>query len=289
MRNTVSIALTFLALLIIHVQARTDPRQCTTSCGDIHNIGYPFRLRGDPSHCGDPDYELYCDANNRTILNFHAGLYYVKRISYADRVIRLVDVNLATGNCGLPYRSLGIEEVLGDGRYNRKYSSPHASFVRCSVEINSMRNNIVPCLSGNTSRVYVNYTDYMLYYLDIPRSCSVFAMALSGGSDDPKVNLPTSYDDIRRKLQLGFDLTWTVECRDCLADGGYCQFLTEERNRFRCSKEEDYATQLRNAILYLAAVFVIGMTILCRYILAPLVVFNFILHKCCSKRNRIEQ
>ncbi|KAE8705623.1 hypothetical protein F3Y22_tig00110419pilonHSYRG00071 [Hibiscus syriacus] len=238
MRNTISIASIFFTLFVIQIHARTDPRPCTTSCGDIHNIGYPFRLRGDPSHCGDPDYELYCDPNNRTILDFHAGLYYVSTISYADRLIRLVDVNLATGNCGLPYRSLGIGEVLGDGRYNRKYSSPHATFVRCSEEINSMRNNIVPCLTGNTYRVYLNYTDFMLYPLDIPSSCSVFSMVLSGSSDDRNVNFPTTYDDIRRKLQFGFDLTWTVECRDCLADGGYCQFATEETTGFDVARKK---------------------------------------------------
>ncbi|KAK8707585.1 hypothetical protein V6N13_058640 [Hibiscus sabdariffa] len=286
-----TIPLLFLTLFIVQIQARTEPRPCTTSCGDIHNIRYPFRLRGDPADCGDPDYELYCDDNNRTILNFHAGLYYVRRISYDERVIRLVDVNLATGNCGLPYRSLGFGEVVGDGRYNRESSSPHATFVRCSEEINSMRSNMVPCLSGNTSRVYVNYTDYMMYSnpFYMPSHCSIIAMVLSDGSDARNVNFPTNYDEIRRTLQLGFDLNWTVECRNCMADGGYCQFLTEESNRFRCSKEDDYATLLRNAILYLATVFVIGVTILCRYILAPLVVFVFILHKCCSKRNRIHQ
>ncbi|KAB2012603.1 hypothetical protein ES319_D09G102000v1 [Gossypium barbadense] len=283
MRNSSAIAL-LIILLFIPIQARNHPPPCSTSCGDIHNIGYPFRLKRDPPHCGDPDYELYCDNHNRTILNFHAGLYYVNNISYAQRLIRLVDINLAAGNCGLPFRSLGLEEVVGDGRYYRKYFSPHATFVRCSKEINSMGSSMVPCLSGNTSRVYLNYTNYMLYDSHITSACDIIAMVLS----DHKVDqFPSSYEEIQRTLQLGFDLRWAVECRDCRADGGYCQFPTQESSRFHCSKEDDYATQLRNAILFLAYVFVIGLILFCRYILAPLVIFAFLLHKCFSSRNRI--
>ncbi|XP_022725853.1 putative RING-H2 finger protein ATL21A [Durio zibethinus] len=272
----------FIFLFIFPIQARKTPQICSSSCGDIKNISYPFRLKGDPADCGDPDYELYCE-NNKTILNFHAGLYYVKRISYDERIIRLVDINLASGSCSLPYRSLGIDEVMGDGRYNSEYLHPHATFVRCSEEINNMASSRVPCLSGNTSQIYVNYTDYRLYYPDIPSSCNIISMVLTDHPDD-KLNFPSNYEAIRQILQLGFDLNWTVECRDCTARGGYCQFPTDKSRAFQCKKEEDSATQIRRAIIYLFSIFLFGLIIFFRFILAPLVVFVFILHKCFSRR-----
>jgi hypothetical protein len=49
------------------------------SCGDIHDIRYPFRLQDDPENCGDRNYTLSCE-NNRTVLYLHAEKYYVRKI-----------------------------------------------------------------------------------------------------------------------------------------------------------------------------------------------------------------
>ncbi|KAL4594853.1 hypothetical protein ACB092_12G049000 [Castanea dentata] len=38
-----------------------------SSCGNIHNIRFPFRLKTDPENCGDFSYNLSCE-NNRTVL-----------------------------------------------------------------------------------------------------------------------------------------------------------------------------------------------------------------------------
>ena len=35
----------------------------SSSCGDLQNISYPFRLQDDPVGCGDPDYQLSCMNN----------------------------------------------------------------------------------------------------------------------------------------------------------------------------------------------------------------------------------
>ncbi|KAJ0096204.1 hypothetical protein Patl1_15136 [Pistacia atlantica] len=54
---------------------------CSPSCGNIKNISYPFRVKGDPARCGSPYFELSCQSN-KTILEINSGKYYVKRISY---------------------------------------------------------------------------------------------------------------------------------------------------------------------------------------------------------------
>ncbi|KAM2004063.1 hypothetical protein ACFX15_027555 [Malus domestica] len=82
-------------------------QKCTpSSCGHIRNISYPFRLKGDPRHCGNSGYPLSCE-NNKTILNIpSSGDYYVQAINYHNQTIRVVDPGLDKSNCSsLPLHS----------------------------------------------------------------------------------------------------------------------------------------------------------------------------------------
>ncbi|KAK2399300.1 rust resistance kinase Lr10 [Trifolium repens] len=70
----------------------------SSSCGKISNIKYPFRLKNDPTTCGDPRYELSCE-NNKTMLTLSSGKYYVKSINYNNYTIRLVDPGIQESDC----------------------------------------------------------------------------------------------------------------------------------------------------------------------------------------------
>ncbi|KAM1262977.1 hypothetical protein ACFX13_028709 [Malus domestica] len=86
------------------------PQKCTpSSCCHIRNISYPFRLKGDPHHCGDSGYTLSCESN-KTILNMRlSGDYYVQAINYHNQTIRVVDPGLDKSNCSsLPLHSLHL-------------------------------------------------------------------------------------------------------------------------------------------------------------------------------------
>ncbi|XP_048447684.1 putative RING-H2 finger protein ATL21A [Pyrus x bretschneideri] len=95
----------------------TRPK-CTSSCGHIRNISYPFRLKGDPRHCGDSGYTLSCE-NNKTILNISSsGDYYVQAINYHNQTIRIVDPGLDKSNCSsLPLHSLYLPHRYFHHRY----------------------------------------------------------------------------------------------------------------------------------------------------------------------------
>ncbi|KAL6311378.1 hypothetical protein AAG906_022969 [Vitis piasezkii] len=69
-----------------------------SSCGDMRNISYPFRLQDDPPSCGYPEYELICE-NNRTMINLHGGTYLVTQINYQNYTIRVVDPRRKKDNC----------------------------------------------------------------------------------------------------------------------------------------------------------------------------------------------
>ncbi|KAJ0095127.1 hypothetical protein Patl1_15176 [Pistacia atlantica] len=152
-------------LFITEIQARKLQQECSSSCGDINNIRYPFRLKGDPAVCGHSDFEL-SRQSNKTILEFHSGKYYVKGISHKENTISVVDVNLASGTCRLPYGSTVMPHFSG---YQHQF---------CSL------NAVTP----------IYYRPYELFG-----------------------NNTNHYETIRKSLQSGFNLTWYLECRDCLA------------------------------------------------------------------------
>ncbi|KAF7848104.1 hypothetical protein BT93_L2293 [Corymbia citriodora subsp. variegata] len=104
--------------------------QCATSCGEIANISYPFRLRGDPKDCGHNNYGLAC-INNRTILDLNYGQYYVRSINYTNYTIRVVDVGLQKDNCSsLPLHSLSCGYISFE-------SDCQVAIVNCTKAIDS--------------------------------------------------------------------------------------------------------------------------------------------------------
>ena len=100
-REAKLVALALFHTFLLAICAANGNQTCRpSSCGEIQNISNPFRLKGDPSGCGDPDYELVCE-NNRTMLNGarKGEKYYVADINYDHYTIRLVDPGVEKGNC----------------------------------------------------------------------------------------------------------------------------------------------------------------------------------------------
>ncbi|TYJ41033.1 hypothetical protein E1A91_A04G183300v1 [Gossypium mustelinum] len=284
-------ALVFLLLFsfINGTESRKDPPPiCSSSCRDSLEIRYPFRLPNDPFTCGDPDFELRCE-NNKTIMNFHGGLYYVKGISYDNHTIQLVDVNFSDdGKCSLPNRSLSTSEILMDDRYPGLVNFTNSytlNYVRCSdSSVGSVNNSIVPCLTRNSSHVYVNVTNWSsLTSYDVPKTCKVIAMAPAFYEESVPVN--PSYETVLKMQQSGFQMVWSVECRDCRAKGRGCVYKSADTSfLFECEKEYDYNAELRYIYTVVAAMFLAAIIGFIRFILLPLVVFSFILHKYLSTK-----
>ncbi|KAL6193343.1 hypothetical protein ACLB2K_034427 [Fragaria x ananassa] len=204
------------SLFFLAVQARSHKQACRSSCGGIENISYPFRLKGDPVGCGDPDYELSC-VNNKTILEIFPGKYYVKNISYDENVIRLVDVNFANGSsCSLPSGSVVTRKGdVKDLRFVRLGAErTYTQFVKCSrnisqADVTAFNYTAVPCLTGvnGTNYFYAVYDgDYLTGHRKPP--CSLISVA----SSDNHENLvkPLSYEAIMKHLEAGFDLACSI-------------------------------------------------------------------------------
>ena len=87
-----------IALVLVHptccaTTAMVNHTCTASSCGNIHNISFPFRLKSDPENCGYFGYELSCE-NNPTVLYLYGGKYYVQEISYNNYTIRIVDSSI---------------------------------------------------------------------------------------------------------------------------------------------------------------------------------------------------
>ncbi|KAL5830506.1 hypothetical protein ACOSQ3_019974 [Xanthoceras sorbifolium] len=250
-------------LFVTEIQSRKHKYNqqviCLSSCGDIKNISYP----------------------NKTILEFHSGKYNVKNISYNAKITHVVDVNLAGRSCGLPYKSLSINELVSDIRYTGYVDTRRrtASFVNCSRNINDTGYIEVPRLSGDRSYVYVMLGGHAISLL--PEPCFFVSMV---PILDPDVNY-SSYVTIQNLLKSGFDLGWSVECRNSIAAGGFCFHLSVQKPyTYRCSK----SGFIFKYIFAFLISYLLVMVFISRIIAIPIVLIGFSIHKYKTTRKTVD-
>ena len=88
-----------------------------SSCGNIQNISYPFRLNTDPQSCGNNNYALACENNISTVLYLYSGKYYVQAIDYGNYTIRVVDAGVQGNCCSIPLYSLARDNFSAGDPY----------------------------------------------------------------------------------------------------------------------------------------------------------------------------
>ncbi|KAA8533627.1 hypothetical protein F0562_030939 [Nyssa sinensis] len=207
------------ALCLTGCIAKKNNQRCSSSCGDIQNIEYPFRLKGDPSSCGDTHYELYCE-NNRTIVQLDQRKYYVREIRSNNKTILIVDPLVKKGNCfSSPLYSLTLENMTN--LYYPVYLYYDVIvFMNCKEPIS--RHNYVPIIpchmngsspassSSSSSSLETNAYAFVGQYAtlsDIPPSCTI-------GVTVPAPNLAewdfsnASASDLQDALLMGFELSF---------------------------------------------------------------------------------
>ncbi|XP_059435350.1 cysteine-rich receptor-like protein kinase 18 isoform X2 [Corylus avellana] len=141
-----------VVLVLVHeaCSANNSHYQCpASSCGNIHNIRYPFRLNGiDPPNCGDQRYNLSCE-NNQAVLYLYDGRYYVQEIDYHKYTIRLVDSGIQKDNDSfIPRYSLRLT--------NFSSGDPYAPYHPYSINCDSCEANGSYC-SLSLPNLYQKY------------------------------------------------------------------------------------------------------------------------------------
>ncbi|KAI5344225.1 hypothetical protein L3X38_012102 [Prunus dulcis] len=197
--------------------ANDDGTNCTSSCGNIHNISYPFRLKHDPKHCGNSYFTLSCE-KNITLLNLpSSGEYYVQAINYHNQTIRLLDPGLEKDNCSssprYPLALMNRYRIIypNDGRYY--ISSTPVTFLKCANPVNSsIYVDTAPCISTTSlSSQPKTYGYFMIGWTnasDFVIGCSVeWTTAMLDSYNNLHQN--ASYEYIHNALLYGFDLGYS--------------------------------------------------------------------------------
>ncbi|XP_057480106.1 LEAF RUST 10 DISEASE-RESISTANCE LOCUS RECEPTOR-LIKE PROTEIN KINASE-like 2.3 [Actinidia eriantha] len=256
------------------------------SCGEIHNIRFPFQLKGDPNNtCGDTNYTLSCD-NNRTVLTLYSGEYFVNAIDYYSKTMTLVDVGIQSNVCSsFPIHSLTAT--------NFSWRDPFRISIWSLIAF-------LDCVNPVKSPFYVNRSSYCDYgvdlysyviagdlrILDIADSCRVETMVLSSMMLTSESTSNFSLLDVNRALGFGFDVSWEfprcIECRKRASCFGNSLNVTATCSgvcSFKPSFLSKLQTYLRQVWYYRYLVLLcIGAIILARFLCAPCV-FGFLIYK----------
>ena len=209
------VALLLLLLVPIPCKAKQNHHLCTSSCGNIHNISYPFRLKDDPRSCGEREFELACE-NNRTTLYLYSGKYRVKEINYEIFTIRVVE---DFSSLSLHLSTYG--ELSSRSPFQWGVSSSYLNFIDCETPMNSsLYMDMAPCsktsslafsLSSNQTYSYVVVGS--MYLSDLENSCMIY-LVVSASTRGQKID-NSSCSGIHDSLLYGTDLQWSSECPPC--------------------------------------------------------------------------
>ena len=257
----------FLSVCVLGKEKDDKYQICSpSSCGDIRNISYPFRLQGDPPSCGYPEYELICENNRTLTINLQAGKYYgkflVTQINYHDYTIVVVDPGLKKGKCWI---SSPLHSIAAYYSTHQEYEFPYTLpyFWGAAYRYNSPSQQtffyiivlmkceesvshddyipIIPCNTTSTTSsspeyVYAVVGDYVSVE-DIPNSCTMSRyMVIQPLKALPKPSY-LSMSDLQDYLLIpGLHLSFMpFFCNHlCTGKGRYCYLL--EGNDFECYK-----------------------------------------------------
>ncbi|KAK9103843.1 hypothetical protein Sjap_021097 [Stephania japonica] len=267
-------------LLLLVVVAAGDAGDCEPwSCGDLHNISYPFSLKGDPrNNCGPPEYELACE-NNRAILYLYHGSYYVLSINYLDLTMRVVDTGLQLHNCSsLPRHSLTLYNFTNrQDPYQLDYRYIEQPFVFLNCGFNGVVDtsqyvDMSPCINTSSSspknlRNYSSSNYYVVwraYRGDIKEGCTIELVYSAFISDSTNI---TTYYDIHRQMLKGVALSWSnLLCVPCFHrgyEGCAIHQLNGLSSPFNCYDRRSSCGMLRPIPYWLAKVYdILGITYL---------------------------
>ncbi|KAK4362955.1 hypothetical protein RND71_018196 [Anisodus tanguticus] len=197
--------------------------QCSSSCGDIHNINFPFRLKADPGNCGDSRFQLDCQ-NNRTVISLNSRKYNVLEINYDKFLIRAIDPGLEhqSRNC-TSFPNYFTTTYPSSSTFGEIYPNIPVIYVNCLATVNSSRyvdttfcgsQNKTSSSNSSQSQSYVAIGQDMSIS-DLAENCRVEMVGWASTRGLSGDNTPLS--SIEGALSYGFELSWkrTFLCREC--------------------------------------------------------------------------
>ncbi|XP_038972575.1 rust resistance kinase Lr10-like [Phoenix dactylifera] len=182
-----------------------------SSCGDLRNISYPFRLTTDPPTCGDPQYNLTCD-QNRAVLELYSTKYYVEKISYEDQVARVVLADLDPASCSPRSLPFVPPSIFTYGDPYELASDTSVTFVTCpaSLEGDPSYIPIASCVDHSSpSKEYLHAVVGYVTVAALRNSCATAGTVPVAGTLRNRTQAA-----VRDVLLGGFDISWYYVASD---------------------------------------------------------------------------
>ncbi|KAK7859685.1 putative ring-h2 finger protein atl21a [Quercus suber] len=192
--------------------AKGQSQNCSSSsCGNLLNISYPFRLKGAPHQCGCDGFELDCE-NNRTSLLVDSVKLYVQEIDYVNHTIRLMDASLHKNTCSIPHLIPNIYHYHYYYYYYYDYYYDYFNIMyllNCTLQLNStLYVDVSHCIGNSYSaqtHFFYAYFGYLTAF-DLPKSCSI------------EGTVPTRFPnatglsvlEIQQELSQGYEFYWGI-------------------------------------------------------------------------------
>ncbi|KAH6797883.1 hypothetical protein C2S52_022437 [Perilla frutescens var. hirtella] len=213
----------FLVCQYFFQTSLANPNSCTpSSCGIIHNISYPFRLKDDPTNCGERRAELACENNVTFIyLNSH-NKYYVKDINYGESstTIRVVDASINNNDtCSFPNSSAYFYNFSGHPYPYFSRETP-ISLMSCPTPLKNSSSLVFTdithhCASNSSSLPRFTYIKVgTMMPSEVPKTCRIDLTVMTSWKKfkDSNSNNNISLSEIHHSILYGFELTFCPEC-----------------------------------------------------------------------------
>ncbi|GLT29048.1 hypothetical protein SLA2020_039380 [Shorea laevis] len=278
--------LLLLLLALIHETCSAkDKHYCPpSSCGNILNISYPFRLNTDPpNYCemiADPIYNLSCENNLTVLYSDQSRKFYVKAINYDNQTIRVADASFEEGSCSIPQYSWDASNFSTFSYYYSDYYYYYyyyintgyvyfwesIFFISCGNLVSDPLYVEAPaCINDSSfSTPYRPKSEGKRYYyvkigrttpLELKPSCRIELMALTPFIREKNYeNL--SYLDIHHWLAYGIELSWRYASCGNSSDRHFHYYINEENHCVNASHHGNIVVQILEGVLSLLSDYV---------------------------------
>ncbi|XP_031116750.1 uncharacterized protein LOC116020413 [Ipomoea triloba] len=200
----------------IHDSPQQSPTSSVTTeiCGDISDVGYPFRSENGPAYCGYPGFELSCNEGNTTI-DIMNQTYRVLEINQSSKTMKIAREDMMEGKCPQNF----VNTTLDNSFFEYTTSYINLTFLYgCHGGINNIPGiATIPC--GDINDAYVLPPGGTRVSVNCSRSMIVPVPVEVGGSINSTL--------LMKELKEGQEIRWKMDskaCDDCTKSKGRCGF-----------------------------------------------------------------
>lgn len=251
---------TFVSILLLfhqHSLAKHHQPCPISTCGKIHNITYPFRLKTDPNHCGDSRYELDCKKDG-PLLTMFTGKYYVQHIDYKRNKILLSDAGaVEDANCSFipryflydrSFNNILNEDEFGSQPFILDPTDPtRIAYYNCLnpiedpryVKVDTSRCNKPGYKWNNNVYAVLEPSLYEYHVRDIKVGCDFMVATLAKPRGNLEISMEGnfSYGEIHGMVIGGVEVSWLpLICEDRCGKGISCKVVDEDSGEVECDK-----------------------------------------------------